>query len=87
MTDAYTTRIDRMVEQIQDFADRVEDAENWTVLIPDDDFDAVEHRLATDDAGLGTRYRGANLCYSREVDEVWVRYIAPLSEHGLTGES
>lgn len=84
MNEPAEERIDRMVEQIRSFAERVDDLENWMIRVPEDDFYAVKSRLDVDDTGLGTRYRGSALCYTNDHDEVWVGYSTPLSEFGLS---
>lgn len=72
--------VDRMVEQIKAFAELIEDPENWVISVPADEFDAVRERLETDESGLGTKYRGASLCYTHHDDEVWIRYETALAD-------
>ena len=68
------------VEQIREFADSVENPDNWMITVPEADYDAVKAQLETV-YDTGTYYHGIALCYTPEHDSVHVEYKSEITEH------
>lgn len=72
--------VDRIVSQVRQFSESIEDPEAWRILIPTDSFESVKDRLDTE-YDLGTYYNGITLCYTQHHDEARVEYKSNLSDH------
>lgn len=73
-----------MADNIREFAETIDNPNQWMITVPARSFDAVKEQLDTNSDGLGTQYHGISLCYSEKHTEIHIEYRNTLSDHQST---
>lgn len=70
----------QIADQIREFAETVDEPENWRIAVPVDRFDKVKAELDTT-YDLGSYYNDISLVYNQSIDETRVEFKSGLTDY------